>query len=374
MPTVAIDNDNITLPVNDAGNAGNSPRIWLLSGYRAGERSQILALGEALGWPFEIKDIHHRKTALRTNLFRGSDLSGVDLQSSSSLVPQWPDVVIAAGLRNEPVCRWIKAQSGGNTLIVHIGKPWADPSCFDLVITTPQYRLPQRPNVLQNTMTMHGVRAESLASEAAALRPKIVDVPEPYIAVIVGGDSGPYTFGPRAAKRLAAEASRLAKAKGASLLVTTSARTRPDVAALLRDSIEVPAVFYDWSAGDPDNPYFGYLGLADEIIVTMDSISMLSEACATGKPVYMFNFDAKTGGGGQTDFRPGAVLYRWLMGCGPNKLTRDISIVHRQLLDKGYACWLGDEQSSPSPPPSPQDLERAIARTKQLLGDKAIGR
>ena len=37
-----------------------------------------------------------------------------------------------------------------------------------------------------------------------------------------------------------------------------------------------------------DNPYFGYLARADHIIVTGDSVSMCSEACATPKPVYIF--------------------------------------------------------------------------------------
>ena len=35
------------------------------------------------------------------------------------------------------------------------------------------------------------------------------------------------------------------------------------------------------------NPYFGYLALADAIVVTSDSIAMTSEACATGKPVFV---------------------------------------------------------------------------------------
>ena len=123
-----------------------------------------------------------------------------------------------------------------------------------------------------------------------------------------------------------------------------------------------------------ENPYLGYLGLADEIIVTMDSISMLSEAVATAKPIYMFNFDPRTAGEVQTDFRLGAFLYRWLMVCGPNKLSRDISIVHRHLLNNGHVCWLGDN-SLPlhSMAALTKDTERAVVRVKQLLRDKMQG-
>ena len=58
-----------------------------------------------------------------------------------------------------------------------------------------------------------------------------------------------------------------------------------DNEAILRARMrEVPSVVWD---GQGDNPYFGYLALADVIIVTCDSVSMISEACSTGKPVYL---------------------------------------------------------------------------------------
>jgi hypothetical protein len=153
-----------------AGAADPAPRVWLVTGYRAGERSQILALAEALGWPFELKSLNYRKTEFRTSLLRGSDLRGIRLHDSSPLEGPWPDLVISAGMRNEPVGRWIRAQSGGHTRLVHIGRPWADPGRFDLVITTPQYRLPERDNVLQNAMPLHRVTTERLADAAAIYR------------------------------------------------------------------------------------------------------------------------------------------------------------------------------------------------------------
>ena len=51
----------------------------------------------------------------------------------------------------------------------------------------------------------------------------------------------------------------------------------------------VPHRLYRWRPDDPDNPYLGFLALADRIIVTSDSMSMLVEATATGKPVFVFD-------------------------------------------------------------------------------------
>lgn len=365
----AINRISVNVKSSDAPHlgGGDTPRVWVVTGYRAGERTQILALAEALGWPFEVKELDYRPSAARISLFRHSDLRGFRLDRSSRLEPPWPDLVITAGMRNEPACRWIRAQSGGRTRIVHIGRPWARLKQFDLVITTPQYRLPEQTNVLHNTLTLHRVTVARLQAEARRWGPRLVALPRPRIAVVVGGHSGPTTFGRKAATRLARQASAMARERGGSLLVTTSARTAPAAAEALSAGIEAPVHFYRWRRADDDNPYFGYLALADAIIVTADSISMLTEACATGKPVYMFDADRTPGPADVgRDFRFSGLLYRWLMRWGPKRLSRDIELVHRLLHEDGHAVWLGETFPARTPPPL-RDLERALARVRGLF-------
>jgi mitochondrial fission protein ELM1 len=370
---MSVNVESTAAPRPDGGDT--PPRVWVVTGYRAGERSQILALAEALGWPFEVKELDYRPSAARISLFRGSTLRGFRLDRSSALTPPWPDLVITAGMRNEPACRWIRAQSAGRTRIVHIGRPWARLDQFDLVITTPQYRLPERPNVLHNTLTLHRVTAARLEAEARRWEPPLAALPRPRIAVIAGGDSGPTTFGRKAAARLARQASAMAQARGGSLLVTTSARTAATAVEALAAGIEAPVYFYRWRRGDVDNPYYGYLALSDAIIVTADSISMLTEACATGKPVYMFDADrppmtAGMAGDRERDFRLSGTLYRWLMRWGPKRLSRDLALVHRCLLEGGHAVWLGEDFPDRPPPPL-RDLERALARVRALFAGEA---
>jgi len=85
-----------------------SPRVWVIKGYRAGENAQILALAEGLGWPFEIKELVYRKRGCVTNLLRQTGLRVIDLSRSNPLAPPWPDLLLSAGLRNEPITRWIR--------------------------------------------------------------------------------------------------------------------------------------------------------------------------------------------------------------------------------------------------------------------------
>jgi mitochondrial fission protein ELM1 len=337
--------------------------------YRAGESSQIYALGEALGWPHEIKRLTYRKSGFALNLTRGVGLNGIKVQKSSPLEPPWPDLVISAGLRNEPVCRWIRQQAPNPVRLVQIGRTWADLGHFDLVVTTPQYRLPERDNVLHNQTTLHRVTAERLQQAAALWEPRLTHLPRPYVTVVIGGNSGPYTFGPRTAQALGAQTSAMAEAIGGSLLVTTSSRTPRAMINTLAASVTAPLELYRWAPGAIENPYYGFLALADSIVVTGDSVAMLSEACATCKPVFIYDLDRQAMGpwwkGGQ-GMRISAALYRGLMHWGPQRLSRDLALFHQPLIDAGRAAWFGDPFPDKQPPPLP-DLDRTVRRIQNLF-------
>ena len=172
------------------------PRTWLLFGRKPGDNGQVLALAEALGWPFEVKRLVYRPTELLTNRLLGTTLLGIDRRRSSPLVPPWPELVITAGRRNEPVARWIRraANDHAQVRLVHIGRPWAPLDTFDLIITTPQYALPQRANILHTEAPMHRISPQRLDEAAALWRPRLADLPEPWIAVMLGGHVGRWTF------------------------------------------------------------------------------------------------------------------------------------------------------------------------------------
>lgn len=357
-----------------------TPRVWLLMGFRAGDNAQVAALAEALGWPCEVKRLAYRKYEFVTNRLLGPTLAGVDRKRSDSLAPPWPDLVITAGRRNEPVARWIQRQSAKRTRLVHLGRPWAPVECFDLVVTTPQYQVPERSNVLQIAAPLHAVTPTRLSDAAARWHSVFEPLPRPWTAVLVGGDSPPYIFDAEAAGRLGRAVTDLARQQGGTLLVATSPRTGRPAAEALRKAIGAPCHFYDWTPDPDSNPYVGYLALADSIVVTGESMSMVAEACATAKPVYLFDM-----GRGWTRMRPldapGEVpqpltrlerlqpkrMLHWLLAHGlPTRIRRDVRRMLSQLVASGHACWLGDP-ARPANPLPPDDLARAVARTRELF-------
>src|SRR5262245_43693285 len=191
-----------------------APRVWAVLCYRGGDNAQILALAEAIGWPFDVKRLAYRPLGRLVDLWRGTTLLGIDRRRSSFLGPPWPDLVISAAMRNEPVCRWIRKQSRGRTRYVHIGKTWARLGGFDLVVTTPEHGLPQRSNVLHNALSLHRVTPAKLATEARAWEQTLAHLPRPYVAVLVGGYAGPHALDREKAERLGRETSAMARRQG----------------------------------------------------------------------------------------------------------------------------------------------------------------
>ncbi len=353
------------------------PNVWLLMGHKAGDNTQVLALAEALGWPYEIKRFVYKKTELLSNLLLGPTLAGIRKSASTRMMPPWPDLLITAGRRNEPIARWIQKQSNHSTRIVHIGRPWAQPACFDLIVTTPQYQIPSAPNILCNTLPLHRITKERLAQAAEKWQARLAHLPRPYLAMFVGGNSGVHTLDPATAERLGREANAMAESMGGSLLITSSARTPAAAFAILRDTIHAPASIFEWQPDSKDNPYFSYLGLADAFIVTGESISMLTEACITRKPVYIFDLvehpvSLPTSSSKQKEQRPWwlrmesyhwkPLTHRLAMGIGPPRMRRNIRIMHQDLIDAGRAVWLGQIFSTDSIPPPLNELERTAAR------------
>ena len=346
------------------------PVIWLLDAYRAGERGQVRALVDALGWQSETKVLNYRKHVVLPHVLGQASLRGITAESRAALRAPWPDLVVTSGVRNEPVCRWIREQSGGKTRYVHVGRPWGPLGKFDLVVTTPQYRVPDRPNVLNNLLTLHSLTPSKLAAARDEWASTFEALPGPRFAVIVGGDSGPFTFGPKAGERLGREASQLVQQLGGSLMVTSSSRSRPGAVDALEQAITVPNAFYRYEAGDSANPYLGILAWADRLIVTGDSIAMLSEACVTGKPVMMFDLGRMRDGSEdiERDFRLGGALYDILMRFFWERLSRDITLVQKRLRESGSAMWT-DEVLATARVPGESDLSRTVQAVKALLGE-----
>ncbi len=357
----------------------SAPRVWVLSGKKAGDNTQLLALAEALGWPFEVKCIRNRNFELLANVLLGATLAGVDRKRSDKLEPPWPDLVLTAGRRNEPVARWIHKQSGGKTRLVHVGRPWSPPENFDLVITTPQYNISRWPEVLTVDLPLHAQTREALDKIRGKWMSQFSHLPGPRWAVLLGGDSGPFVFTVDKARRLATWLNDRVGEGGGSVLASNSART-PDAAyKAFLEALEVPVYAYHWGS-DEANPYQGLLSVADRFVVTGESMSMLAEAAAAQRPLYIFDLSDSPADASRSvdrpwwliahNFRFKPLTHRLAMLVAPERMRRDITRIQSALVQSGVAAWAGQSVVQGGQDAGGKGLDYAVEGVRQMMNRK----
>ena len=105
----------------------------------------------------------------------------------------------------------------------------------------------KRPTCCTTRRRCIGSRRSGWRRRGEVWAPRLAHLPRPYVTVILGGNSGPYSFDREAGALLGLEASRLARELGGSLLVTTSARTPPDaIDGAGGSSCDVPHELFRW--------------------------------------------------------------------------------------------------------------------------------
>lgn len=261
-----------------------SRSCWIITEGHAGMEAQCRGLADALGLPPVIKRLRiSRLWSAMPKIFWLAPLRTL-ASDSDRIDPPWPDLVISCGSTGARIAAAIRTASEGRTRAVHIQDPKMDLRRFDLIIAPRHDRL-SGDNVLVSEAAIHPVTPQKLAEGARAWTAKLAGLPRPMIAVLIGGSNGRHKLTPAIMRGLAEKLAALARNVGGGLAVTPSRRTGAENEAVLREGLKgVPAFIWD---GKGDNPYFGLLALADAIVVTEDSVSMASEAVATGKPVYI---------------------------------------------------------------------------------------
>ena len=320
-------------------------RCWVVTDGKAGMESQCVGLAEALGLSPEIKRIAPRAPWrwLPPQLWP-CPLRALGPQGDR-LVPPWPDLLIATGRQTVAPAIAVRRAAAGQTFTVQIQDPTVDPSRFDLVVA-PAHDGLAGENVVTTLGALHRVTKERLADAARQFRDRYAALPRPLVAVLIGGNNRQYRLSDGAATRLADGLVRLARDSGAGIAVTPSRRTGPHALALIAERLrELAPGSWDIWDGSGDNPYFAMLALADAIVVTGDSVNMVSEACAAARPVYVFDLD-----GGSAKFD------RFHAGLRDRGMTRRF--------DGRLERW----QAQP-----PDDMVRVVAEIRRRMNQRKMG-
>ncbi len=249
---------------------------WVISEGLAGLRAQALGLAEAAGLSAELRELQPAAPwKWIAAKFWPNPLAAVPDAVRAPL----PSLAIGCGGMAGAVLAALRRHS---MRVVQVQNPRMDIRRFDLIVAGRHDEL-TGPNVFVTRTALHRVTPARLAAGAEAWRDRLAPYRRPLVAVLLGGSNGRYRLDQQSGARLAGELATMAGRDKVGIVVTPSRRTDRAVTDLIRQAL-APCGGWVWDLTG-ENPYFGMLALADLIIVTQDSMSMISEAAATTVPV-----------------------------------------------------------------------------------------
>lgn len=257
---------------------------WVVTDGHMGTLAATTGIAAALGLEFEHKCMAPRGPWSALPSWSLLDPREHFARAGSTLSPPWPDVAIAAGRHTIPYLKALRRASEGATFTVLLQHPRTGSDVADL-IWCPLHDQLHAANVISTLTSPHGMRPCEIVALRKTPIPAIDALGRPLVAVLLGGPNGVFKFDAPALERLAGSLRSFAAA-GARFLITPSQRT---TASLFRAVTQATrgAKRIVWPLRGVDS-YWTLLAHADLTIVTADSVNMTSQACATGRPVYVF--------------------------------------------------------------------------------------
>ncbi len=280
---------------------------WIITDGKAGMDVQAKGVADALGLAYEMRHVSPQglwKAIAPWGPVAPSEQFG---QAGSRFAPPWPAVAIATGRASIPYIRRLRRLAGAGTYTIVLQDPKTGPGTADL-IWVPEHDTRRGANVITTLTAPHSYSAARLADLRRQTPPEIAVLPGPRVTVVLGGKNGVYRF-----KESDDERFRIALASlrglGASFMITPSRRSHQRlIRAADAATAGSPRLLWDMTG---DNPYPQFLAHADALVVTADSVNMTGEACATGRPVWVFHPS-----GGSPKFRR---FHEALEGCGATR-------------------------------------------------------
>ncbi|KIE05100.1 hypothetical protein NF27_EY01960 [Candidatus Jidaibacter acanthamoeba] len=268
-----------------------SLKVFVLTDDRAGNSNQAIALAKLLGFDYEEKRLEYNKLAAIPFFFK----SGFELLNKNSiehLIQDEPDIIISAGRRAASVALALKDRNRSTKIIQILGAE-KNYKLFDLVILPEHDRkqfISYPDNVIFTPLAISCFSRYELEQESLKWQPVLAKYKQPYLAVLIGGNSKKCKFKEKHITDFINNVTNIAKNYSGSLLITSSRRTPIALVGKLKQALEKTEASYFLYEPEKyaNNPYKAFLSNAKAILVTGDSISMCSEACSLGKPVFIY--------------------------------------------------------------------------------------
>jgi len=249
---------------------------------KAGDLGQMMSLAKAIGGGVEVVRIEDPDDVRANRAVLGRKIGAM----------AGDVVILTAERRLSRTALHARDDNGPRTRVVAINRPGYRSARFDLILTSPQYKLSGFSNVVELPLTLNTLDRDGMREAAAGVAPAIRGLSRPVTAVLVGGQTKVERLGVAEIRALIGLSLTEAETNDGSVLFVTSPRTPGPVARALAAQARGRAKAFLWGEA-PRATYAGVLELADRFVVTSDSASMATEAILTGKPTSIFHLPAR---------------------------------------------------------------------------------
>lgn len=284
----------------DAPGVGGAT-LWIAVTDKIGHVNQCIALSDALGVePARMERI--RGFNLRSRAFKKlrTRLKGL-VQSLMFLrgIPAGPLVLIISGRSSEYAAKLLRWRLRGRLFVIAVGPPINFPEVVDMAIMN-EAALPKWRRRRARFGT--AVSLEELPICGALARHFEMPPPAPagdrrLVAVFIGGENKHFSLVGERFKSEVARIRDLALSGAAEIEIALSRRTAPRTEMIIRGIFsDTPVTVH---GRDDSDRYRTLLRSADAFVVTPDSVTMLSEVCLTGKPVFALDLETSPDSDGE---------------------------------------------------------------------------
>jgi len=197
-----------------------------------------------------------------------------------------PDLIISCG-RKSVIPSILFKKKNPKIFTIHIQDPKVSFKNFDAIIA-PEHDSLSGDNVYSSKGAIHYITKSEIKKAEPYLTNKIKS--QKLVSLILGGPNKYYSFNKDQLIEIFNEIKSKFISKGYKVIVIPSMRT-PKISIELATK-ELGASGYVVNSVDKQ-AYLSALALADNVIVTCDSTSMISEAATSGKPIFVAHMKAK---------------------------------------------------------------------------------
>jgi hypothetical protein len=198
---------------------------------------------------------------------------------------------------------------------------------YDLAVIPAHDEGPLPEPVFRTLISPSGYTESHFQEEAGLLAAEIQGSEKTDVAVFIGGKAHDYDFTVADAEKIASVLDR-ATAKTGGYVLTTSRRTAVGVERFFKHNLGLNSACRKLIVANEDSRAFiakGMLGLARRVIVTEDSLAMVSEAAASGKPVIVLRTYSRGLPEKHRRFLETLIERGWVRAAAPGDLAKILS-------------------------------------------------